>query len=247
MAKNRKVTNSRFAEIPAPTLNRSLFKRQFGNKFTLDEGYLVPVHTDEIYAGDTVNINQTCFIRMTTPITPVMDNLELDLHAFFVPARLVMKDYYKVLGEQNDPLNPQVAPLIPQITATTFTEGSLADYFGLPTKIAIPQEDMPIALPFRAYNLIWNSWFRDENLQSPVTVNTSNSNSNISEFSLLRRNKKHDYFTSCLPFAQKGDAIDIGFGGQAPLVFPTSSISVSFSGTSGNDSDWLPNTGGIIS
>ena len=218
MAKNRKVTNSRFAEIPAPTLNRSLFKRQFGNKFTLDEGYLVPVHLDEIYAGDTVNINQTCFIRMTTPITPVMDNLELDLHAFFVPARLVMKDYYKVLGEQTDPLNPQVSPLIPQITATTFTEGSLADYFGLPTKIAIPQEDMPIALPFRAYNLIWNAWFRDENLQSPVTVNTSTSNSNISEFELLRRNKKHDYFTSCLPFAQKGDSVDVGFGGQAPLV-----------------------------
>lgn len=217
------LKNNRFAQIPTPRLQRSLFKRNFGNKFTFNEGDLIPIHVDEVYAGDTINANMQSFIRLTTPITPVMDTIEFDLHAFFVPSRLVMEDYYKMLGEQVDP-DDSTDVLIPQITATTFAENGIGDYFGLPTQISIPQADMPIALPFRAYNLIWNDWFRDENLQDSLDVKVDTTDDNISSYAIQKRNKKHDYFTSCLPNAQKGDTVNISLAGTAPVTgigFPT--------------------------
>jgi hypothetical protein len=210
------VSNNRFAQIPTPNLQRSLFKRNFGNKFTLNEGDIHVIHCDEIYAGDTLNANLQSFIRMTTPIAPVMDSVEFDLHAFFVPSRLVMEDYYKMLGEQVDP-DSSTDVLIPQITTTTFLQDSIADQFGLPTKVLIPQDDMPIALPFRAYNLIWNDWYRDQNLQDSLEVKTDLTNDSISLYEIQKRNKKHDYFTSCLPNAQRGDAVNIDLGGIAPI------------------------------
>lgn len=224
MSKTRSqaVSNNRFAQIPTPNLQRSLFKRNFGNKFSLNEGDLIPVHCDEVYAGDTINASMQTFIRMTTPITPVMDSVELDLHAFFIPTRLVMEDYYKMLGEQVDP-DDSTDVLIPQITATTFAEDTLADYFGLPTKIAIPDEDMPISLPFRSYNLVYNDWYRDENLQDSLEVKTDLTDDDISLYTIQKRNKKHDYFTSCLPNAQKGDQVNINLGDSAPIF--TSSTS----------------------
>jgi hypothetical protein len=215
--RTKTASQNRFASIPQPDINRSLFKRQFGNKFTLDEGKLVPIHVSEIYAGDTLNASMNSFIRLTTPISPVMDGIEFDLHAFFVPSRLVMEDYYKMLGEQTDP-DDSVNVLIPQINATTFAENSLADYFGLPTKIAIPQEDMPIALPFRCYSKIFNDWYRDQNLQDSLVEHKGTTNDNISDYSIQRRNKKHDYFTSCLPNAQKGSEVLLPLGDEAKIA-----------------------------
>jgi hypothetical protein len=228
--RSRTAYQNRHASVPTPNYQRSLFKRKFGNKFTMNEGDLHVIHCDEIYAGDTLNANMQSFIRLTTPITPIMDGIEFDLHAFFVPSRLVMTDYYKMMGEQVDP-SDSTNILIPQIIATTFTENSVADQFGLPTKVAIPQADMPIALPFRGLNLIWNDWFRDQNLQDSLEVKTDNTDDDMSLYTIQKRNKKHDYFTSCLPNAQKGDAVNISLGSRANVLYDT------FSGTSSTDNN----------
>lgn len=218
-----KFNHNRFAEIPAPTLNRNKFKRTFGHKTTLNEGELIPVHLDEVYAGDTLNGKTSMFLRMTTPITPVMDNLDLDLFAFFVPSRLVFKDYYKMFGEQENPQD-SVNYVVPSIkfsddNTTGFAERSLADYFGIPTKVKIPDVDMPIALPFRAYNLIWNEWFRDQNLQDSLPVPLDAMDDSEELYTIQRRNKKHDYFTSCLPFAQKGESVNLPIVGNANIDY----------------------------
>lgn len=234
--KNKKgrrfVNNNRFAQVPTPKFSRSMFKRIFGNKFTFDEGKLFPIFIDEVYGGDTIQGNLNTFIRMTTPLTPTMDNIEFDLHCFFIPSRLVMSDYYKMMGEQVNPTD-STNVLIPTVSCPTggYTEHSLADYFGLPTKVDIPEDDLPIALPFRAYNLIYNDWFRDENLQDSLTVNTSLDDDDYSLYTIVRRNKKHDYFTSCLPFAQKGEAVNLPLGGKADLVFPNNYDTVSLAHT----------------
>lgn len=242
--KGRKfVNNNRFAQIPVPKYNRSMFKRIFGNKFTFDEGKLFPIFIDEVYGGDTIQGNLNTFIRMTTPLTPTMDNIEFDLHCFFIPSRLVMSDYYKMMGEQVNPTDTTNV-LIPTVScpAGGYQEQSLADYFGLPTKVNIPDDDLPIALPFRAYNLIYNDWFRDENLQDSLVVNTGLTDDDYKDYNIVRRNKKHDYFTSCLPFAQKGEAVNLPLGGQADLNFPISPV---FTGTVKNDSYWTGGAGGI--
>lgn len=242
--KNKKgrrfVNNNRFAQVPAPKYNRSMFKRIFGNKFTFDEGKLFPIFVDEVYGGDTIQGNLNTFIRMTTPLTPTMDNIEFDLHCFFIPSRLVMTDYYKMMGEQVNPTD-STNVLIPVVSCPTggYTEHSLADYFGLPTKVDIPEDDLPIALPFRAYNLIYNDWFRDENLQDSLPVNTGLDDDDYSNYNIVRRNKKHDYFTSCLPFAQKGEAVNLPLGGQAGLVFDNVNQSVSIL----NDNTWTQGGG----
>lgn len=218
--RSRAVENNRFAGIPAPNMPRSMFKRKHGNKFTFNEGDLIPIHCDEVYAGDTLNGNMESFIRLTTPLNPVMDSAEFDLHAFFVPSRLVMSDYYKMFGERVNP-SDSIDFTVPEIESVEFAENSLADYFGLPTKVLLPQEDMPIALPFRAYNLIYNDWFRDENLQDSLVVKTAATDDNISLYSVKKRNKKHDYFTSCLPEAQKGQSVNIPLGTTAPITHNT--------------------------
>ena len=245
--RSRTAYQNRHASVPTPNYQRSLFKRKFGNKFTMNEGDLHVIHCDEIYAGDTLNANMQSFIRLTTPITPIMDGIEFDLHAFFVPSRLVMTDYYKMMGEQINP-GDSTDILIPQITATTFTENSVADQFGLPTKVAIPQADMPIALPFRGLNLIWNDWFRDQNLQDSLEVKTDNTDDDISLYTIQKRNKKHDYFTSCLPNAQKGDAVNISLGDSAPVTFDgsTASSPVGIYSTSENDTVRMYDVGNCI-
>ena len=206
-----------FSRSPQANIPRSTFDRSHGCKTTFNEGYLVPVYVDEALPGDTFNLNMTAFARLATPLFPLMDNLFMESFFFAVPYRLVWDNWQKFNGEQTNP-GDSTDFLIPQVVAPAvggWPEGSLADYFGLPTKINSLSQS---SLFFRAYNLVWNEWFRDENLQNSVTVSTGNGPDANTDFTLLRRGKRYDYFTSCLPWPQKGPAVDLPLGSTAPVT-----------------------------
>lgn len=207
----------RFSEVPQANIERSVFDRSHSHKTMFDPDYLIPIYIDEVLPGDTFNVQVTNFIRMSSALNvPIMDNMYLDTFYFFVPNRLVWANFQKFMGEQINP-GDSVSYTVPQIVAdasTGFVVGSLSDYFGLPTGV----NSLSVAsLWHRAYNLIWNSWFRDENLQNSVTVGTGDGPDVITNYVLLKRGKRHDYFTSCLPFAQKGTAVSIGLTGTLPV------------------------------
>ena len=204
-----------FSQVPKTEIPRSRFNRSHGLKTTFDEGYLVPILVDEILPGDTVNLGATLFTRMATLMSPIMDNLYIDTFFFFVPERLVWENFQRMCGEQDNP-DDSTDFIFPTITAPTggWKAQSLADYFGIPTNI----ENLEVrAEPFRCYNLIYNEWFRDENLQDSVTF-TKADKDDEKNYKLLRRGKRHDYFTSALPWPQKGPGVELPFGGNAALT-----------------------------
>lgn len=203
-----------FSQIPSTNIQRSVFDRTHQHKSTFDAGYLVPFYCDEILPGDSFKINATVFARLNTPIVPIMDNLYLDTFFFYVPTRLLWKNWKKFNGEQKNP-GDSIDFVIPTFKdSTTFSVDSLGDHFGLPTGVALSKVN---SLPFRAYNLIYNEWFRDENLQDSVFFDDGDGTDDITNFTLLRRCKRHDYFTSSLPWPQKGDSVDIPLGNTAPI------------------------------
>ena len=222
-----------FSQTPKVETQRSSFDRTHQHKTTFDAGKLIPFYVDEVLPGDSFNVNTTLFGRLATPLHPVMDNMFLDTHYFFVPNRLLWDNFKKFMGEQNNPTD-STDYLVPQLldnNNTGFPEGGIEDYMGLP--IASQATGLSIsALWHRAYNLIWNEWFRDQNLQDSVTVNKGDGPDNLSDnhYSLLRRGKRHDYFTSALPWPQKGPGVELPIGSTAPIT-ATGDFQVSTNGT----------------
>lgn len=214
MSSVNRSTQHLFSQIPSTQIPRSVFDRSHGYKTTFNSGYLVPFYVDEVLPGDSFKLTATLFARLATPIVPFMDNLYLETFFFFVPNRLVWDNWQKFNGEQKNP-NDSTDFLIPTVSGTNVHNQTLWDYFGLPTNVDAALKVN--ALPFRAYNLIFNEWFRDENLQESLKVPTGDGPDNLSDYNLVRRGKRHDYFTSCLPWPQKGPGVEISLGGLAPL------------------------------
>lgn len=218
-----------YAQVPHAEIRRAKFQRDFNLLTTMNEGDLVPIYLDEVLPADTFKINLNALVRMATPLYPVMDNAYMDFYFFFVPARLLWKHFQNLMGQNDSTFWAETTEYTTPVTTAPeggWNVGTLADYFGIPTGVSGLKVN---SLPFRAYAKVWNEWFRDENLQQPVTqsmddttttgVNTGTKLSDAEAGGLpLKVCKYKDYFTSCLPSPQKAaEPVTIPMLGNAPV------------------------------
>lgn len=208
---------SHFSSVPAAEIERSTFDRSHGYKTTFDSGKLYPVYVDEVLPGDSFKMSSTGFVRMATPLKPIMDNLYLDTHFFFVPNRLVWDHWQEFMGERKGSGTPPVYEVPYTDISLASAYDRLSRYFGIPKNLNSVGSVRVSALPFRAYQLIWNEWYRDQNLQDEIPLDTGDGPDAWGTAMPLARNKRHDYFTSCLPWPQKGDPVNIPLGVSAPV------------------------------
>ena len=228
-----------FSQVPTAKIPRSKFNRSHGLKTAFYPGKLVPIFIDEVLPADTFNLKASILVRMPALIAPLMDNLYIDTFFFYVPERLVYDKFQKMCGEQENP-DDSTDYVFPTLKSPSngFAANTLADFFGLPTaskqsngKDEVIQGALTVrSEPFRAYWLIWNEWFRDENLQDSVSINKGESSSTNGVFTandgrfgdgtttLAPRGKRHDYFTSALPWPQKGPGVELPLTGNAPIM-----------------------------
>lgn len=243
MARNIRVNQSHFAMIPQANIRRSVFDRSHVYKTTFNEGQLIPYFVDEVIPGDTFTLNPVEFCRLATPVVPFMDNIYIESFFFFVPSRLVYDKWVNLCGEQENP-EDSTDYLVPTVSLSGDMTNKIPDYMGIACATGAFNNISVNCLPFRAYWLIWNEWFRDENLQKSVKVSkgetntvldpmgqsTANPNyglpSGVSNwFDPAPRGKRYDYFCGALPWPQKGEAVDLPIGTFAPII-TTSSVSL---------------------
>lgn len=255
MHMNRSVDLHNFSMVPQAEVPRSSFNMQRTLKTTLDASKLVPIFCEEILPGDSWRVTATLFGRLATPIFPVMDNLHLDTFFFFVPCRLLWSHWVNFMGEQPSSPSDSISYTVPQVVSPVggFAVGSIYDYFGLPCvgQTGGANTISVNALPFRAYNMIWNQWFRDENLDNAVGYGATDTVSDLGDgpdpstnYAVLLRRKSTDYFTGCLPWPQKGNTpVKLPLGTSAPIG--SAGTAIGFRVNAGGTGTTLSGTGAL--